>query len=126
MSELRVKLPKLRRQVQLGNLRVVCTHYGEVAAFLLPLKDIEPLSSPDESGDRESLIQIVEDMALTQFRDQLTLAWEKLLSGTDCIYLTFHNRRVVGFLSPRFANHLSLPVIGDANQVLFIPSELQV
>ncbi len=122
MSELRVKLPKLRRQVQSGDLRIVCTHYGEVAAFLLPLQDVDALNSEE----REISIQKSEEIPLTEFRDQLTEAWERLLGGTDCIYLTFHKRRVVAFVSPRFTHHLSLPLIGDANKVLFFPSEIQI
>lgn len=124
MSELRIKLPKLRRQVQLGNLRIVCTHYGEVAAFLLPLQDVDDLKS--EEG--EPGIQQSEEIPLTEFRDQLTEAWEKLLSGLDCIYLTFHKRRVVAFVSPRFTHRLSpsMSLIGDANKVLFVASETQV
>lgn len=122
MSELRIKLPKLRRQVQSGNLRIVCTHYGELAAFLLPLADIDDLNS----GEEEFGIQISEEMPLTEFREQLTEAWERLLAGTDCIYLTFHKRRVVAFVSSRFTNQLSLPLIGDADKVLFVPSDIQV
>jgi len=121
MSELRIKLPKLRRQVQSGNLRIVCTHYGEVAAFLLPLQDVDALSSEEEIS-----IQKTEEIPLTEFRDQLTEAWERLLGGTDCIYLTFHKRRVVAFVSPRFISYLSLPLIGDADKVLFFPSEVQI
>jgi hypothetical protein len=121
MSELRIKLPKLRRQVQSGNLRIVCTHYGEVAAFLLPLQDVDALNS-DEGGIS---IQKSEEIPLTEFRDQLTESWEKLLGGTDCIYLTFHKRRVVAFVSPRFTHHLSLPLIGDADKVLFLRSEIE-
>lgn len=122
MSELRVKLPKLRRQVQSGNLRIVCTHYGEVAAFLLPLQDIDALNS----SEGETIIEQIEEIPLTNFRDQLTEAWERLQSGTDCIYLTFHKRRVVAFVSPRFTNYLSMPLIGDADRVLFFPSEVQI
>lgn len=122
MSELRVKLPKLRRVVQSGNLRLLCTHYGEVVAFLLPLQDVDALNSDDE----ENGIQKTEEMPLTEFRNQLTEAWENLLSGTDCIYLTFHKRRVVAFVSPRFTNYLSLPLIGDPNKVLFLSSEAQI
>ena len=122
MSELRVKLPKLRRQVQSGNLRIVCTHYGEVAAFLLPLQDVDALNS----GAEEASIQTSEEMPLTEFRDQLTEAWERLLGGTDCIYLTFHKRRVVAFVSTRFTHYLSLPLIGDTDKILFISSEIQV
>ena len=87
MSELRIKLPKIRRQVQSGNLRIACTHYGEIAAFMLPLQDV------DQEG---------EDISLTEFREQLTETWERLLGGTDCIYLTFHKRRVAAFVSTRF------------------------
>lgn len=122
MSELRIKLPKLRRHIQAGNLRVVCTHYGEVMAFLLPLQDIEELNSSSE----ESKIQRYEEMPLTQFRDQLAKVSDSLVAGVDCIYLTFHNRRVVGFVSPRFTQYLSLPLIGDPNQVLFVPTESQI
>ena len=89
MSELRIKLPKLRRQVQSGNLRIACTHYGEIAAFMLPLQDVDAL-------------QTGEDIPLTEFRDHLTEAWERLLGGADCIYLTFHKRRVAAFVSTRF------------------------
>ena len=89
MAELRIKLPKLRRQVQSGNLRIACTHYGEIAAFMLPLQDVDAL-------------QTGEDIPLTEFRDNLTEIWERLLGGADCIYLTFHKRRVAAFVSTRF------------------------
>ena len=115
MSELRVKLPKIRRKVQLGNLRVVCTHYGEMAAFLLPLEDVERLAAEEEGIKAEK----TEEMSLTEFRAQLTEAWEKIIAGMDCIYLTFHKRRVLAFVSPRFMVHLPLPLIGDADKVLF-------
>ncbi|MEL7072251.1 MAG: prevent-host-death family protein [Cyanobacteria bacterium J06581_3] len=113
MSEMRVKLPKLRRQVQSGKLRVVCTHYGEIAAFLLPLHDVDEINSTDDAG-----IETTEEMPLTEFREHLTEVWEKLLGGLDCMYLTFHRRRVVAFVSPRFTSRLPLPLIGDANKLL--------
>ncbi len=113
MSELRVKLPRLRRLVQSGSLRVVCTHYGEVVGFLLPLEDVEFLSS----GEIEMGIQKSEEIPLTEFRDQLNESWEKLTGGIDCLYLTFHKRRVVAFISPRFTSHLSLPLIGNSANI---------
>jgi hypothetical protein len=119
MAELRVKLPKLRRQVQLGNLRFVVTHYGEVAAYVLPLADIDGVL--DEEG--KPIVKQWEEMPLTKFRDELTHAWESLLAGTDCVYLTFHNRRVVAFVSSRLTQHLSLPIIGNPDQILFLSSE---
>ena len=119
MTELRVKIPKLRRQVQLGNLRIVSTHYGEIAALMLPLSDV--IDVVDEEGN--PIVKKWEEMPLTKFRDQLTYAWELLQSGVDCIYLTFHNRRVVAFVSPRLTRYLSLPIIGNADQVLFLSTE---
>ena len=86
MSELRAGLPKLRRQVQFDDRRFVCTHYGEVAAFLVQTGDF---------GVEKSL-----DVPLTEFRDRLTDYWEELLGGVECIYLTFHGRRVAAFVSP--------------------------
>jgi hypothetical protein len=114
MSELRVRLPRLRRLVQSGNLRIVCTHYGEVTAFLLPLKDIEDLILHGE----DCTLKNTEEMPLTDFREKLAEASEKLLGGIDCIYLTFHKRKVVAFLSPRFTCYLSLPLIGES-QIVF-------
>jgi hypothetical protein len=111
MSEMRVKLPKLRRLVQLGKQRIVVTYYGEVIGFLLPIDDLENEQIPITSA---------EEMPLTKFRDQMTEAWELLQSGMDCIYLTFHNRRVLVFLSPKLSQYLSLPIIGDADKIFFL------
>ncbi len=122
MTELRVKIPKLRRQVQLGNLRIVSTHYGEIAAFMLPLSDVYDVL--DEEGN--PIVKKWEEMPLTKFRDELTYAWERLQSGVDCIYLTFHNRRVVAFVSSRLTRYLSLPIIGNADQILFLSNEAEI
>jgi hypothetical protein len=117
MSELRVKLPKIRRLVQLGKQRVVVTYYGEIVGFLLPLDDIDlnphiPISKTEE-------------MPLTKFRDQLTESWEIVQQEVDCIYLTFHTRRILVFASNRLAPHLSLPMIGDANKILFLSTSVE-
>jgi hypothetical protein len=109
MSELRVKLPKIRQQVQSGNLRIVCTHHHQVAAFLLPLQDIDMLNS----AECDSSIQKNEEIPLTEFRDQLTESWERLLRGVDCTYLTFHGRRVVAFGSPRLGSGIVLHCLSD-------------
>jgi hypothetical protein len=113
ISELRIKLPKLRRQVQLGQQRIVVSCYGEVVGFLLPLDDVNP-----ENGVP---IDRWEEMPLTKFRDQLTESWELLQSGVDCIYLTFHTRRVVVFVSPNLSLYLPLPMIGNADKIFFFP-----
>jgi hypothetical protein len=114
MSEMRVKLPKLRRLVQLGKQRIVVTYYGEIIGFLLPIDDLANDQIP---------ITASEEMPLTKFRDRMTEAWELLQSGIDCIYLTFHNRRVLAFLSPKLSQYLSLPIIGDADKIFFLPTQ---
>lgn len=119
MTELRVKLPKLRRQIQLGNLRFVTTNYGEVAAYVLPLSDVDNVLDEEDNP----IVKQWEEMPLTKFRDELTYAWELLLSGVDCVYLTFHNRRVIAFVSPRLTRYLSLPVVGNPDQILFLSTE---
>ena len=110
LSELRVKLPKLRRKVQLGKQRLVATHYGEVVAFLVPLEDIKSLISNRE----DPVIHQTQEMSLTEFRAHLTEAWELLQSGIDCIYITFHSRPVIAFVSPHLSGHLPLPIIGNS------------
>ncbi len=114
MSEMRVKLPKLRRLVQLGKQRIVVTYYGEIIGFLLPIDDLANDQIP---------ITASEEMPLTKFRDQMTEAWEVLQSGIDCIYLTFHNRRVLVFLSPTLSQYLSLPIIGDADKIFVLSTQ---
>ena len=103
ISELRVKLTKIKRKVQLGHQRIVVTSYGEVVGFLVPLKDLAP-----ENG-----IPINKHMAmsLTQFREKLTEASELIGDEIDCIYLTFHTRKIMAFLSSRLTSYLPIPLI---------------
>ena len=98
MSELRVRLPKLRHQIQLNYLSIICTRHGETAAFLLSLHDAAALQIDAQKTEERSLVE---------FRRTLTEAWEKLQDDTDCIYLTFHNRRVVAFVSDRIVGNLA-------------------
>jgi hypothetical protein len=105
LSEIGAQLPALRRPVQLGKLRNVLTHYGEVLGFLLPLEDVE----------KESIeIANCEEISFRQLRSRLSELWH--WEG-DCIFLTVHTRRVLAFLSPKFKAHLSLPVIGNTDQI---------
>jgi len=116
MSEMRVSLPKIRRLVQLGKQRIVITYYGEIVGFLLPIDDL----------DREEIpILSTKEMPLTQFRDHMTEAWEFLQSGIDCIYLTFHNRKVLVFLSPKLSQYLSFPIIGNANKMFLLSTQFE-
>ncbi|AFY40071.1 prevent-host-death family protein [[Leptolyngbya] sp. PCC 7376] len=109
MSEMRVRLPKLRRLVQLGKQRIVVTYYGEVIGFLLPISDIERCEIPiDES----------QEMSLSEFRSHMTETWELLQAGVDCIFLTFHTRAALVFIAPKFAQFLDLPVLGNQGQML--------
>lgn len=103
ISEVQVKLPKLKRQVQIGRERLVVTCYGEVVGFLLPLSDVSP-----ENG---LPINCWREISLTQFRQQLSDAMKLIGSDVDCIYLTFHTRRIIAFVSRHLAPYLPILVI---------------
>lgn len=112
ISEIRVKLTKLKRQVQFGHKRIVITCYGEAVGFLLPLDDLSP--------EKGLPIKRTEEMPLTKFREQLTETKELLESGIDCVYLTFHTRRVIVFVSCRLACYLPIPHIDTSQKVLLL------
>ena len=111
IANLRAILPRFKRQVQLGMKRIAVTHYGEVVGFLVPLKDVA-------AGETEGWIGATEEMPLTKFRPQLTQCWEKLQSDLDCIYVTYHTRRAVAFVSPRLAVHLPIPISEASDRLL--------
>ncbi|MGD1907433.1 MAG: hypothetical protein ACFB0C_15800 [Leptolyngbyaceae cyanobacterium] len=117
LSDLRAKLPKFKRQVQLGMKRIAATYYGQVVGFLVPLKDLEV-------AEQENAIHESEEMSLSDFRAQMTECWERLQVDVDCIYLTYHSRRAAAFVSPRLANYLSIPVSEVAHKLLAIESGL--
>ena len=106
VSGLKAVLPKLRRQVQAGDLRIACTQQGEVIGFLIPLKDIFLISEYGSPG-----IQSSAEIPLSRFYDRPAESWKNLLMGVDCIYLTFHKRRILAFVSPRFTHCLPLPLL---------------
>lgn len=120
ISELRLRLSKLKRSVQLGKQRLVITCYGEIIGFLVPLCDIS-----QENGFPEVK---TEEIPLTKFRDQVHDAWERLQSGVDCLQLTFHNRPVVAFVSVDFASYLPIPLTNaeDANQIISQINQSQI
>lgn len=117
LSDLRESLPKFKRQVQLGMKRIAATYYGQVVAFLVPLKDLE------EAENDGAIIQS-EEMSLSDFRLHLTECWERLQVDVDCIYITYHTRRAVAFVSPRLANYLPIPISEVAHKLLAIDSGL--
>jgi antitoxin (DNA-binding transcriptional repressor) of toxin-antitoxin stability system len=112
ISELRPRLAKLKRQVQLGYLRMLITCYGEVVGFLVPIDDVE--------GDREIPINEFEEVPLTKFRDNVNEYWMHLQAGVDVIYLTFHTRRVIAFVSPRLGVYLPIPITKDSERIFTI------
>ncbi len=115
LSDLRVSLPKFKRQVQLGMKRIAATYYGQVVGFLVPLKDVVGL-------EEEGWIKQTEEMSLSEFRTQMTECWERLQVEVDCIYLTFHTRRAAAFVSPRFMAHLPIPASDVAHKLLALNS----
>ncbi len=103
ISELRLKLARLKRQVQLGNKRLAATVHGEVVGYLVPVSDV--------SSENSTIpIENSKTMPLTEFRDNLTESWEAINSGLDCIYLTFHGRSVIVFLGKHLFPYLTIPV----------------
>lgn len=117
LSDLRVSLPKFKRQVQLGMKRIAATYYGQVVGFLVPLKDLEV-------AEQEGAINNSEEMSLSEFRSQMTECWERLQVDVDCIYLTYHSRRAAVFVSPRLARYLSIPISEVAHKLLAVDSGL--
>ncbi len=117
LSDLRESLPKFKRQVQLGMKRIAATYYGQVVGFLVPLKDLE-------EAEKDGAINNSEEMSLSEFRLHLTECWERLQLDVDCIYVTYHTRRAVAFLSPRLANYLLIPISEVAYKLLAIDSGL--
>lgn len=115
ISELRIRLTKIKRQVQLGQQRIVVTHYGETVGFLLPLSDLAP--------DCGVPIQKSVEMPLTRFREELTETWELLEANVDCVYLTFHTRRIMAFVNRRLSPHLSIPVFDYSGKVLLVADD---
>ncbi|MEQ9482975.1 hypothetical protein [Coleofasciculus sp. F4-SAH-05] len=117
LSDLRESLPKFKRQVQLGMKRIAATYYGQVVAFLVPLKDLE-------EAEKDGAIGKTEEISLSGFRLNMTECWERLQVDVDCIYVTYHTRRAVAFVSPRLTNYLPIPVSEVAHKLLAIDNGL--
>jgi hypothetical protein len=115
LSELRADLPKFKRQVQLGMKRIAATYYGDIVGFLVPIKDV---SGFEDSG----LIEKSEEMSLSDFRSQLTECWERLQIDIDCIYVTYHTRRAIAFVSTRLICHLPIPISEVTSKLLSVNS----
>ncbi len=104
LATLRAQLPKCKRQVQLKQYRLAATYYGKIVGFLVPLSDLN-LSNQGEWIQESRTLQL----PLTEFRSQLTTFWERLHLDLDCVYLTFHTRRVAAFVSPQLSHYLPIP-----------------
>jgi hypothetical protein len=90
LSELRRRLPNYRRRVQRGEVLSV-EYYTAIVGYLIPLAVAESLK-----------IEKAEEMRLIDFRDNMNTAWERLDQGVvDCLWLTYHDRRVIAFVSER-------------------------
>lgn len=93
-TELRIRLPKIRRDVALRKETIAVTRYQEAIGFLLPLADATAIAG----------IKTTEEVSLSKFRDELTVLWEKIQFDCDCFFLTSHGRKIMAFVSPRFFN----------------------
>lgn len=101
VSSLRAILPAIKRQVHLAKKQMAVTYYGDVVGFLVPLRSVAGF---EEKG----WIKSSQSISLARFRAHLTEYWESLQFDTDCIYLTYHRRKVVAFVSPRLSTQLQL------------------
>jgi len=97
--------------------RIAATYYGQVVAFLVPLKDLE-------GAEKDGAIGKTEEISLSGFRLNMTECWERLQVDVDCIYVTYHTRRAVAFVSPRLTNYLPIPVSEVAHKLLAIDNGL--
>lgn len=112
-SELRAILPKIKRQVQLGKKKIAVSYYGEIVGFLVPLADLE-------RAIEGSAIVVSKDVSLMDFRKDLTSHWESVQSSVDCVYLTYHGRRIAAFVGPNLTPYLPIPVSEVAHKLLSI------
>jgi antitoxin (DNA-binding transcriptional repressor) of toxin-antitoxin stability system len=90
LSDLRGQMSVCRRRVQRGEV-IAVTYFGGVVGYLVPLPQLEAVQ-----------IESSLDKALSEFRDNINQSWEKIDSGkVDCLWLTYHDRRVMGFVAVR-------------------------
>lgn len=84
-----------RYRLQKGTHRYVITSCGEIAGFLLPISELGTLPPCYSTYD----------VTLSDFRKYIDKLWSLLSSETrDCIYITFHNRRIFAFVSSRLVS----------------------
>ena len=93
--DVRSDMSRLRRRVQLQGEQIPVNYYGEIIGFLVPVEDARLLH-----------LGVTKSMSLAEFRQSLTQNWESLVSEVDCIFLTFHRREALAFVSPRFQDDL--------------------
>jgi hypothetical protein len=76
--------------------------------------------------DTEKLALVnTQDVSLTIFRAELTQLWEHLQTDLDCVFVTYHSRRTMGFVSPRFTTDLPIPVeVEVSRKLLCVKSEI--
>jgi hypothetical protein len=101
ISELRPRLAKLRPFIQTGKLRLCVTCYGDVLGYLVPIFDIDQGNMPEGI--------VTQEMPLTKFRDSVHDARDAMILGTDCIYLTFHSRKIIALVHSRLHPYLPIP-----------------
>jgi hypothetical protein len=100
-SELQTRFTHLKKQVQLGRKRLVITQESKIIGFLIPFKDLADFDIPINKNI---------EMSSTQFQEKL--GKDLIDKDIDCIYLTFHNRKILVFLSERLTPYIPLPLIG--------------
>ena len=102
------QLPALKASIQLEKMGVVVTQKGQVCGFIVPLSVVDGIADENET----SLIQKTKVLSWSNF-----CSWtncEIVKPDIDCTYITFHGRRILAFVNPKFQSHIPLPIIGNS------------
>ena len=88
--DLRSKTLKLRRRVQFNGETLPVYYYEDVIGYLMPI-------------DKAKEFKISSDatVKITEFRTDITQWWERLQTDLDCVWLEYHDRLAMAFVSPK-------------------------
>lgn len=90
LTDLRVQMSVCRRMVQRGEV-IAVTYFKDAVGYLVPMSHLA-----------EVKIGSSKELALSEFRGSINQSWEELDSGRiDCLWLTYHERQVMGFVAAR-------------------------
>jgi hypothetical protein len=107
LASLPERLKEIKRQIQLGHIRLAVGDGPKIGGYLIPLKDLEPIIE-DEWIDEEK----IENITLTQFRSKMVQCYQRLDQEVDCFRISLYTpaHQNIAFISNRFRVHLPIPI----------------